>query len=208
MNGRASDDTCGPLVHIFADESCLGNQFAGSANPGAAAGMLEQFRGDEGWHRNDYYRFEPDTTNNRMALMSAILGLGALKRPCRAVFVSDSQYLVRGMQDWIHGWAERGWRRKSGRIENLSLWKRLARVARRHRVEWRWVRGHAEHPKNEYAHFLATRSAEHRESSDGPVPSGFDQWIQEEIDRGRFVDFLDLPPDADDFDPDPPPPAA
>lgn len=204
MSDGASDQ---PLVHIFADESCLGNQFQGRANPGAAGCMVEQFREGEGWRRRDVYRFEPDTTNNRMALASGLLGLGALRRPCRVVFVSDSQYLVKGMKEWIHGWAERGWRRKGGRIENLDSWKRLARVARRHRIEWRWVRGHADHPKNEYAHHLATRAAERRESSRGTVPSGFDDWIQDEIDRGNFVDFLDVPPDEEDFDPDAPPPA-
>lgn len=205
MSDDAPDEPEDPLVHIFADESCLGNQYQGRANPGAAACMIEQFRGDE-WHRKDLYRFEPDTTNNRMALASGVLGLGALRRRCRVVFVSDSQYLVKGMKEWIHGWAERGWRRKSGRIENLGSWKRLARVARRHRVEWRWVRGHADHPKNEYAHHLATRAAERRESSGGAISSGFDEWVQAEIDRGNFVDFLDLPPDPEDFEPDPAPP--
>ena len=192
-------------VHIFADESCLGNQFEGRANPGGAAGMLEHWRGDEGWYRRDFWRFEADTTNNRMAIVSAILGLSSLRSPCDVVFVSDSQYLVKGMREWIHRWARRGWRRKGGRIENLELWQRLADHARRHRVDWRWVRGHAGHPKNEYAHHLATRAARERTSSDGLVPSGFDDWIQERIGEGRFVDFLDLPPDGP-FDPAEPPP--
>lgn len=194
------------IVHIFADESCLGNQFQGRRNPGAAAGMLETFTEDEGWYRRDYAVFEPDTTNNRMALRSALEGLGALRRRCDVIFTSDSQYLVRGMKEWIHGWAERGWRRKGGRIENLDLWKGLARVARRHRVQWAWVRGHAEHPKNEYAHMLATRTAEERKGTGGLVPSGFDEWIQREMDGGRFVDFLDVPPTGEDFEPDPSPP--
>lgn len=201
-----SDDessSAGP-VYIFADESCLGNQFQ-SASPGGAAGMIEHFRPREGWYRKDYYRHEADTTNNRMALLSGILGLAALNRPCDVVFTSDSQYLVKGMTEWIHGWAERGWRRKKGRIENLRLWKRLAEEARRHRVEWRWVRGHAGHPKNEYVHMLATRAAEEGGNSDGLVPSGFDDWIQERIDSGEFTDFLDLPPE-EEFDPAPPPP--
>ena len=194
------------IVHIFADESCLGNQFQGRRNPGAAAGMLETFLEDDGWHRRDYAVFEPDTTNNRMALRSALEGLGSLRRRCDVVFTSDSQYLVRGMKEWIHGWAERGWRRKGGRIENLDLWKDLARVARRHRVQWTWVRGHADHPKNEYAHMLATRAAEEGEGTGGLVPSGFDPWVQREIDAGRFVDYLDVPPTGDDFEPDPAPP--
>lgn len=191
-------------VHVFADESCLGNQYRDKANPGGAGGLVEQFRPGEGWHRRDYWAFEPDTTNNRMALRSAILGLGALRRPCDLVFTSDSQYLVKGMKEWIHGWIRRGWRRKSGRIENLDLWKRLAALARRHRVEWRWVRGHAGHPKNEYAHRLATRAAEERESSSGLVDSDFGTWLNDRIDRGQFVEFLDVPPD-EPFRPDEPP---
>lgn len=169
--------------------------------------MLETFVQQEGWHRRDYAAFEPDTTNNRMALRSAIEGLAALRRPCRVIFTSDSQYLVNGMKDWIHRWAERGWRRKGGRIENLDLWQRLARVARRHRVRWTWVRGHADHPKNEYAHLLATRAAEERRGTEGLVPSGFDEWVQEEIDGGRFVDFLDVPERDEPFEPDPRPPS-
>lgn len=192
-------------VQIFADESCLGNQYQGRANPGAAAGMLETFRKPDGWYRKDYAVFEPDTTNNRMALRSAIEGLGALRRPCDVTFTSDSQYLVKGMKDWIHRWADRGWRRKGGRIENLELWRELARVAGRHRLRWVWVRGHAEHPKNEYAHVLATTAAEGRRGTDGLVPSGFDEWVQREIDLGRFVDFLDVPPEGP-FEPDPAPP--
>lgn len=202
---RPSDES--PLIHIFADESCLGNQYRGRANPGAAAGLLEQFRPDEGWHRKDFAHFEPDTTNNRMAIWSGIVGLSALRRPCRVVFTSDSQYLVKGITEWIHAWARRGWRRKSGPIENLALWKRLARTTRRHRVDWRWVRGHAGHPKNEYAHHLATRAAEDRAGIDGLAPSDFDEWIQTRVDSGQFVDFLDVPPDEDEFDPDPVPPA-
>jgi ribonuclease HI len=194
-----------PTVYIYADESCLGNQFEGRANPGAAAGLIEQFRERTGWHRRDFWRHEPDTTNNRMAIVSGILGLSVLSRPCDVIFTSDSQYLVRGMKEWIHGWARRGWRRKGGRVENLRLWKRLAAEAARHRVQWRWIRGHAGHPKNEYAHTLATRSAEEGDSSEGAVPSNFESWLHENIDRGRFVEFLDLPPD-EPFEPDPPPP--
>lgn len=194
-----------PLVYIFADESCLGNQFTDRANPGAAAGLLERFDARQGWYRRDFWRHEPDTTNNRMALVSGILGLSALRRPCRVVFTSDSEYLVKGMKSWIHSWAERGWRRKGGRIENLALWKRLAEAARRHEVEWRWIRGHAEDPKNEYAHWLATRAAREGDRSGGLVPSGFEEWLQARIDSGRFVDFLDVPPELP-FQPDPPPP--
>ena len=192
-------------VYIYADESCLGNQFRDRARPGAAAGLIERFDDRRGWHRRDYALFEPDTTNNRMAILSAIAGLSSLKRPCDVVFTSDSQYLVRGMTEWVHGWARKGWKRKGGPIENLALWRRLVDEARRHRVEWRWVKGHAEHPKNEYANELATGTASSRVSLAGLVPSGFEAWIAAQQDKGRFPEFFDLPP-TEPFSPVAPPP--
>lgn len=192
-------------VYIYADESCLGNQFRDRARPGAAAGLIERFDDRRGWHRRDYALFEPDTTNNRMAILSAIAGLSSLKRPCDVVFTSDSQYLVRGMTEWVHGWARKGWKRKGGPIENLALWRRLVDEARRHRVEWRWVKGHAEHPKNEYANELATGTASSRVSLAGLVPSGFEEWIAAQQDKGRFPEFFDLPP-TEPFNPAAPPP--
>ncbi len=192
-------------VYIYADESCLGNQFRDRARPGAAAGLIERFDERRGWYRRDYAIFEPDTTNNRMAIQSAIVGLGSLKRPCDVVFTSDSQYLVKGMSEWVHGWARKGWKRKGGPIENLEAWRRLVRSARRHNVEWRWVRGHADHPKNEYANDLAVRTARARRSIEGLVPSGFAEWIEERQEEGKYLDFLDTPPDVP-FRPGPPPP--
>ncbi|MFQ5529161.1 MAG: RNase H family protein [Gemmatimonadota bacterium] len=193
------------LVYIFADESCLGNQFAGSVRPGAAAGLIEQFDERRGWHRRDFARFDDDTTNNRMAIASGIEGLSALTRACSVVFTSDSQYLVRGMKEWVHGWAARGWRRKAGPIENLDLWKDLCRQAADHSVEWRWVRGHAGHPKNEYANDLAVRAATERRGIRGTADSEFDRWLEDQQNRNRFPDFLDVP-DTRPFNPDRSPP--
>ncbi len=180
---------------IFADESCLGNQFQGRANPGGAAGMMEYWTGDL-WVRRDYWISEPDTTNNRMALRSAIVGLGLLRRsPCEVRFVSDSQYLVKGMTEWLRGWKARGWKRKAGRIENLELWKELDRVAGGHRIKWTWVRGHAEHPQNEYADHLATTAAKEVTSSGGLIESEFGGWLDEQRSRrGRYNDYLELAP--------------
>ena len=182
-------------VAIFADESCLGNQFQARANPGGAAGMMEHWTGDR-WVRKDYWISEPDTTNNRMALRSAIVGLGLLRNgPRRVRFVSDSQYLVNGMTKWLEGWKARDWKRKGGGIENLELWKELDRVAREHRIEWTWVRGHAEHPQNEYADHLATAAAKDGTSSGGLVKSGFGAWLEDQRDRrGRYSNFLELAP--------------
>lgn len=190
------------LVYIYADESCLGNQRQDVPRPGAAAGLLERFDQRKGWYRRDFAAFDPDTTNNRMALTSGILGLTALRKSCDVVFTSDSQYLVRGMKEWVHGWARRGWRRKGGEIENLELWKQLVAASARHRVEWRWVRGHADHPKNEYANHLAIGTARSGVDHAGLVESGFDEWLSLQMDRGLFLDYLDLPPDAA-FKPDP-----
>ncbi len=157
--------------------------------------MLEYWTGGQ-WVRRDYWLFESDTTNNRMALKSAIVGLRLLRKsPCEVRFVSDSQYLVKGMTEWLKGWKARGWKRKAGKIENLELWKELDREAGRHRIEWAWVRGHAEHPQNEYADHLATTAAKEGTASDGLVESGFGAWLEEQrTRRGRYSDFLELAP--------------
>src|SRR5690606_11988953 len=112
--------TMKPRVDIYADESCLGVQFTDRAAPGGAAGMIEHWR-DDRWIRKDFWVSEPDTTNNRMALRSAIEPLKLLRRPCRVVFTSDSQYLVKGMAEWVPGWIRRGWRRRNGPVENADL---------------------------------------------------------------------------------------
>ncbi|HEV2147034.1 MAG TPA: ribonuclease H [Longimicrobiaceae bacterium] len=188
-----------PLVFIYADESCLGNQFKGRARPGGAAGLVEHFHPERGWVRRDFWLSEPDTTNNRMAIRSGILPLAALRNPARVVFTSDSRYLVDGMTQWVHGWAARGWKRKDGEIENLALWKELVSTARRHAVQWRWVKGHAGHPQNEYANFLATRAAAKQDASGGLVESRFDEWIAEEQEKERYLDFFPMPPTSFEF---------
>jgi ribonuclease HI len=178
-----------PLVYLYADESCLGVQFTDRDSPGGAAGLVEHWDG-AAWSRRDYWLSEPATTNNRMALRSAIEGLRLLRRPCRVVFTSDSQYLVRGMREWIHGWMRRGWRRRDGPVENVELWQELVSTGDRHDVRWRWVRGHAGHPQNEYANHLATRAARTQDASDGLVPSGFVSWLATQREaKGHYLDF-------------------
>jgi ribonuclease HI len=183
-----------PLIFVYADESCLGNQNRGRARPGGAAGLVELFHPDRGWVRRDFWVSEPDTTNNRMAIRSAIVALQALKQPTRVVFTSDSRYLVDAMTQWVHGWAARGWKRKDGEVENLEMWKELLGVARPHRIQWRWVKGHAGHPQNEYANHLATRAAAKQDGSEGLIPSRFDEWIAEEQEKNRYLDFFAMPP--------------
>lgn len=191
-----------PLVFIHADESCLGNQFKGRANPGGAAGLVEYWT-DRRWVRRDYWISERDTTNNRMALRSAIEPLRLLTRPCRIRFTSDSKYLVDGMERWLPGWKARGWKRKGGPIENRDLWKRLDRTARRHDLSWRWVRGHAGDPRNEYANDLAVRAAKKQNASGGLVESGFVDWLNEQRDqREKYLDFYEFVPPEEREDSD------
>jgi ribonuclease HI len=190
-----------PLVFAYADESCLGNQFKNKARPGGAAGVVEFWHADKGWIRRDFWISEPDTTNNRMAIRSALVPLEALKGPSRVVFTTDSRYLVDGMSQWVHGWAARGWTRKTGQIENLELWRELVEVARRHKIEWKWVKGHAGHPQNEYANHLAIRAATKQIDSGGLIPSGFAEWITQEQEKERYLDFFPMPPETYEFKP-------
>lgn len=179
-----------PVVVVHADESCLGNGREGP-NPGGAAGLIEA-RTRGGIARRDVYISSPDTTNNRMALAGAIATIALLSRKGRRVrvtYVSDSEYLVKGMREWVPAWRERGWRRKGGAIENLELWQTLARASADHDVSWRWVRGHAGHVKNEYANDLAMRAAEQQLTSAGAVDSGFQVWLEARRRRGQFTDY-------------------
>lgn len=186
------------LVYIHADESCLGNQFTDRDSPGGAGGLVELWRSD-GCVRRDYWASEAATTNNRMALRGAAELLTALRRPCRIVFTSDSQYLVTGMREWIHGWAARGWKRKTGAIENVELWRALASAAQRHQIDWRWVRGHAGHPQNEYADELAVRAAKEQSSSGGLVESKFVEWLHGHREKKqKYMDFFESEPPADE----------
>ncbi|HEY6220037.1 MAG TPA: ribonuclease H [Gemmatimonadaceae bacterium] len=175
-----------PLLSIYADESCLGNGREGE-NPGGAAGVVEFVRGGV-LTRWDYWSSEPATTNNRMALRSVIDAFTFIARKgkrFRVCFTSDSQYLVKGMSEWVFSWIERGWRRKGGEIENLELWREAVELVRPHKVEWQWVRGHNGQPQNEYADSLATRAARELDASNGLVPSGFEAWLGTERLLGR-----------------------
>lgn len=181
-----------PILHIHVDESCLGNQFQGRANPGGAAGLVEFWNGEE-WVRRDFWLSERDTTNNRMAIRSGIEGLTLLTQRRRVEVVSDSQYLVKGMNEWLPGWKAKGWKRKGGPIQNLELWQQLDGVAADQDVRWTWVRGHAGHPKNEYVNDLAVEAAQKLTQSGGLVPSGFQAWLEEQREKkGRYLDYFEF----------------
>ncbi len=181
------------VVHL--DESCLGNGREGE-NAGGTGGIIE-CRTSRGIERRDFWLASPATSNNRMALTGAAEALRILgRRGARlgVLMVSDSQYLVKGMREWVPGWIRRDWRRKGGAIENLELWKALVAESRRHDVQWTWVRGHVGHPKNEYADALAVRAAREQHASDGAVPSGFLDWLAERQVRSKFAAY---DPDAE-----------
>ncbi|HEY9013673.1 MAG TPA: RNase H family protein [Gemmatimonadales bacterium] len=116
------------VIHL--DESCLGNGRQGE-NPGGTGGLIE-VRAGRRIQRRDFYSFDPNTTNNRMALVgaaSALRLLAAKGNRLQVLMVSDSEYLVKGMRQWAPGWAARGWTRKAGPIENLALWQELVEAA-------------------------------------------------------------------------------
>lgn len=134
------------IVEIFSDGACSGNP-----GPGGWGTML-RYDG----HEKELSGFDPETTNNRMEMTAAIAGLAALKRPCRVRLTTDSEYLMKGITEWIDGWIRRGWKNSQKKdVANRDLWERLLEVARPHQVEWCWVRGHAGHPENERCDALA-----------------------------------------------------
>lgn len=178
------------LVLVHADESCLGND-SSKPSPGGNAALIEAPAGDS-FARWDFFECAPQTTNNKMALAGAIGVLEWIRRQwqhARVRYVSDSEYLVKGMNVWIKDWKARGWRRKGGAVENLELWQKLDQARAAHDVEWKWVLGHAGHAKNEYANDLAIHAAERQQRSNGLVPSGFDAWLKQNRLSGKYAQY-------------------
>ncbi len=104
------------------------------------------------------------TTNNRMELTAAVEALNALKRPCSVLLTTDSEYLQRGVTQWLADWKRRGWKRKTGEVKNADLWKELDRLTSSHDVRWRWTRGHAGDPLNERCDELAQQAIQRLKS--------------------------------------------
>jgi len=136
-------------VELFTDGACRGN-------PGPGGwGALLRWEGEE----RELRGFDPDTTNNRMELIAAIRGLEALKRPCRVDLTTDSQYLRKGVTEWMPQWKRRGWRTAKGKpVQNRDLWEELDTLLQRHDVRFHWIRGHSGHAENERADGLANRA--------------------------------------------------
>ena len=137
-------------VIIYTDGSCLGN-------PGPGGwGVLYTYKGNT----KEVSGGEPETTNNRMELMAAIVALEGLKRPCEVTLISDSQYVRKGITEWIQGWVKKGWKNSQGKeVVNRDLWERLLKAVEPHTIEWQWVKGHSGHPENEKVDFLARNEA-------------------------------------------------
>jgi len=137
-------------IEIHTDGACLGNP-----GPGGWAALL-RYRG----HEREVTGGEGHTTNNRMELMAAIMGLEALIEPCQIVLHTDSQYVRQGITEWMPGWVRRNWKTAGGDpVKNRDLWERLHAAAGRHQIDWRWVKGHAGDPDNERVDQLARDQA-------------------------------------------------
>lgn len=136
-------------VEIYCDGACRGNP-----GPGGWGALLRS-----GENEKRLYGYAAATTNNRMELTGAIEALRALKKPCEVVLWTDSQYVKKGMTEWLAGWKAKGWKNSSREpVKNVDLWKELEAEALRHQVDWRWVKGHAGHEGNEIADQLANQA--------------------------------------------------
>ncbi|WP_353193414.1 ribonuclease HI [Pandoraea pnomenusa] len=140
-----------PQVEIYTDGACKGNP-----GPGGWGALLLA-----GKHRKEMFGGEPNTTNNRMELLAVIRALEALNKPCHVVLHTDSQYVQKGISEWIHGWKARGWKTAAKEpVKNADLWQELDAISQKHDIDWRWVKGHAGHDGNEAADQLANRGVE------------------------------------------------
>ena len=138
-------------VEIYTDGACRGNP-----GPGGWGAVLRH-----GAHEKTLCGGEAETTNNRMELMAAIQALEALKSPCEVTLYTDSVYVRNGITEWLEGWRRRGWKTASKQpVKNRELWQRLDAAAQRHRIDWRWVRGHSGNAGNEHADQLANQGLE------------------------------------------------
>ena len=139
------------MIEIFTDGACSGNP-----GPGGWGAILRR-----GATEKELFGGEAMTTNNRMEMTAVIEALRALKGPVQARVHTDSQYVQKGISEWIHGWKRRGWKTANKEpVKNEELWRELDRLAAQHRIEWVWVKGHAGHVENERADVLARRGVE------------------------------------------------
>ena len=140
-----------PELFAYTDGACSGNP-----GPGGWGALLLAEDGETVVKERELKGGEADTTNNRMELMAAIRALEALGRPSEITVVTDSAYVKNGVTGWIHGWKRNGWKTAARKpVKNVELWQRLDEAQARHRVTWKWIKGHAGHEENERADALA-----------------------------------------------------
>lgn len=138
-------------IEIYTDGSCLGNP-----GPGGY-GVVMVFN----QHRKELAKGYAQTTNNRMELLAAIVGLESLTEACHVTLTTDSQYVKQGINQWIHNWRKNGWKTSAKKpVKNVDLWLRLDKAVQNHTLDWRWVKGHSGHPENERCDMLARHAAE------------------------------------------------
>jgi ribonuclease HI len=138
------------IVKIYTDGACKGNPGPGGWGALLCYGELEK----------ELYGGELGTTNNQMELMGAIKALEALSRPCQVILTTDSEYVRKGILEWVAGWKKRGWLTAAKKpVKNKELWLRLDKAQSKHEIKWKWVKGHSGHPGNERADVLANRGA-------------------------------------------------
>lgn len=150
LDKMTTEATPDDIVEISTDGACLGNP-----GPGGWGAVL-RYQGTE----KEISGSDPATTNNKMELTAAIEALAALTRPSTVIIYTDSSYVRNGIMSWVAGWQANGWQTKARKpVKNVELWQRLVEEAKRHQIEWRWVKGHAGDHYNEIADQLATSAA-------------------------------------------------
>ena len=136
------------MIEIYTDGACRGNP-----GPGGWGALLRA-----GQHEKELWGGEPHTTNNRMEMTAVIESLAALKKPSQVVLTTDSQYVRKGITEWIEGWKRKQWQTAAKKpVKNVDLWKQIDELASTHSIEWRWVKGHSGHAENERVDDLANR---------------------------------------------------
>lgn len=135
-------------VIIYTDGACRGN-------PGPGGwGVLIKYKE----HSKEMYGGDASTTNNKMELTAAIEALKEIKEPCEIIIYTDSKYVLKGIEEWIHNWKKRGWKGSNRKpVKNIELWKKLDELRDKHTIKWNWVKGHSGDPGNETADMLANR---------------------------------------------------
>ncbi|WP_299876542.1 ribonuclease HI [uncultured Cocleimonas sp.] len=143
-------------VVVYTDGGCRGNP-----GPGGWGAVLKF-----GEHEKEIYGYEAETTNNRMELMAAISALEMLSRSCEIELTTDSQYVRKGILEWMDGWKKRGWKTAAKKpVKNKDLWQRLDAAVQSHNINWHWIKGHSGHPGNERADDLANRAMDEKKGN-------------------------------------------